>query len=141
MRALPPGSGTFTQTAQSTVPGGPDGQIYQYNAELANPFPEQAGTVYWLKIVALNSNSSGTAPVEWGWHNRDYTIPDPYAAAPGDSIVGTNDADESVNHYMDDAVTGDITYGPNAAGLNTLTETDMSPLDYGYGASFPEDGF
>jgi hypothetical protein len=136
---LAPGSGTFSQTAQPTVPGGPDGQIYQYNAELANPFPEQAGQTYWLKIVALNS--PGTVPVQWGWHNRDYTIPDPYAAPPGDTNLGTNDLGQPVFHYLDDAVTGDVTYAPNAAGLNTLTETNMSPLYYGYGPAFPEDGF
>ena len=52
-------------------------------------------------------------PVQWGWHNRDYTIPDPYAAPPGDMIIGTNDTGQPVFHYLDDAVTGDVTYIPS----------------------------
>jgi hypothetical protein len=123
--ALAPGSGTFTETPDPSLPG-PDGQLYEYNAELRNPFPEQAGTVYWLKIVALTGPAQ--QGLQWGWHNRDYTIPDPYAAAPGDTNLGINDIGQPVYHYMDDAVTGDITY------LNvpppTLIETNISPLDY-----------
>jgi hypothetical protein len=124
--ALAPQSGTFTQTAVPSVPG-PDGTLYQYNAELANPFPEQAGTTYWLKIVALTGPNN---PVQWGWHNRDYTIPDPYAAAPGDSILGVNDINQPVYHYMDDAVTGNVTYIPGVPPPQDLIETNMSPLTY-----------
>ena len=108
--ALAPASGTFTETPESTVSGGPDGRIYQYNAELTNPFPEQAGTTYWLKIVAL-IGFPGTVPVQWGWHNRDYTITDPFAAPPGDVNLGT--LSKPVCHYQDDAVTGNVTYIPN----------------------------
>jgi hypothetical protein len=126
--ALTPKSGTFTQTAVPSVPGGPDGQLYQYNAELSVPFPEVAGDTYWLKIVAL---TTPTEPIQWGWHNRDYTIPDPYAAPPGDSIIGTNAAGQPIYHYMDDAVTGNVQYIPGASPANGgLIETDMSPLDY-----------
>jgi hypothetical protein len=126
---LLPASGMFSETAVPSVPG-PDGTLYQYNAELANPFPEQAGTTYWLKIVALNSNLPGTVPVQWGWHNRDYTIPDPYAAPPGDVIEGTNDNGQPVYHYLDDAVTGDVTYLPAVPPPQSLIETNMSPLFY-----------
>jgi len=126
--ALTPASGTFTETPEPSVPGGPDGQLYKYNAELANPFPEQAGTTYWLKIVALDT--PGTTPVQWGWHNRDYTIPDPYAAPPGDSILGVNDLNQPVFHYLDDAVTGDVTYIPGVPPPQDLIETNMSPLLY-----------
>jgi hypothetical protein len=124
--ALAPASGTFTETPQPTVPGGPDGQIYQYNAELVNPFPEQAGTTYWLKIVALDT--PGTVPAQWGWHNRDYTIPDPFAAPPGDVNLGT--ASNPVWHYEDDAVTGNVSYIPNIPPPQGLIETNMSPLFY-----------
>jgi hypothetical protein len=136
--ALTPASGTFTETAQASVPG-PEGPIYQYNAELANPFPEQAGTTYWLKIVALASPNQNLV---WGWHNRDYTVPDPYAAPPGDSVLGTNDIGQPVFHYLDDAVSGSVAYLPNGAPPNNLIETNIAPLDYssnsaidGFGAS------
>jgi hypothetical protein len=126
--ALSSASGTFTSTPQASVPG-PDGPIYQYNAELATPFPEVAGTTYWLKIVALTGPNSD---IEWGWHNRDYTIADPYAAPPGDSLLGTNSVGQPVYHYADDAVSGNITYVPGAASgaPPVLTETDFTPLLY-----------
>ena len=126
--SLTPGAGTFTETPEPSVAGGPDGQLYEYNAELANPFPEQAGTTYWLKIVALTTPAQ--QGLQWGWHNRDYTIADPYAAAPGDLNIGPNDIGQPVYHYMDDAVTGDVTYLPNAVGAKDLIETNMSPLLY-----------
>jgi hypothetical protein len=133
--ALAPASGTFTETPVSALPG-PDGPLYEYNAELANPFPEQAGTTYWLKIVALTAPNQ---PTQWGWHNRDYTIPDPYAAAPGDSIIGTNDVGQPVNHYLDDAVTGNVTYIPGIPPPQSLIETNMTPLFYSNNAAI--DGF
>jgi hypothetical protein len=125
--ALAPASGTFTETPEPSLPG-PDGQLYKYNAELTNPFPEQANQTYWLKIVALDT--PGAAPIQWGWHNRDYTIPDPYAAPPGDSLVGTNVAGQPVYHYLDDAVTGNVTYIPGVPPPQNLIETNMSPLLY-----------
>jgi hypothetical protein len=125
---LTPTSGTFSQTVVPSVGGGPDGPLYEYNAELANPFPEQAGKIYWLKIVALDT--PGSVPVQWGWHNRDYTIPDPYAAPPGDSVLGTNDIGQPVYHYLDDAVTGNVNYLPGAPPPQNLFETNMSPLSY-----------
>jgi hypothetical protein len=130
-------SGTFSQTMVPSVGGGPDGPLYEYNAELANPFPEQAGTTYWLKIVALDT--PGSVPVQWGWHNRDYTIPDPFAAPPGDVIEGTNDIGQPVYHYLDDAVTGNVTYIPGAPPPQGLIETDMTPLFYSNVSSI--DGF
>lgn len=133
--ALSPGSGTFTETPVPSLPG-PDGQLYQYNAELKVPFPEQAGVTYWLKIVALTGIGD---PTQWGWHNRDYTIPDPYAAAPGDSIVGNNILGQPAFHYLDDAVTGSVQYLPAAPPPQNLIETNMSPLDYSTNPSI--DGF
>jgi len=127
--------GGFTQTAVPSVPG-PDGPLYQYDAELTNPFPEQAGQVYWLKIVALTDPN---LPLQWGWHNRDYTIPDPYAAPPGDTLLGTNDIGQPVYHYVDDAVTGDVTFIPRLPPPQDLIETNMSPLLYSTNPSI--DGF
>jgi hypothetical protein len=123
--ALAPLSGTFTQTPEPAIVG-PDGPLYEYNAELKNPFPEVAGTTYWLKIVALTTPND---PVQWGWHNRDYTIPDPFAAPPGDALVGVNAANQPVYHYLDDAVSGNVTYIPGASA-NGLIETDFAPLSY-----------
>ncbi len=123
---LAPLSGTFTQTPEPSVPG-PDGPLYEYNAELKNPFPELAGTTYWLKIVALTTPSD---PIQWGWHNRDYTIPDPFAAPPGDVIEGVNAINQPVFHYLDDAVSGNVTYIPNATGPSGLIENGFVPLSY-----------
>jgi hypothetical protein len=121
--ALAPQSGTFAQQAVGSYLPGPDGQLYQYNAELATPFPEQAGTIYWLEIVALDPNGSNI-PI-WGWHNRDYTITDPYAApqTPGETNLGT--ASNPVWHFQDDAVQGGFSYtgGVPQQGL-------FNPLDY-----------
>ncbi len=60
--------GTFHQHRYRPPPSAPE-QLFQYNAELAVPFAEQANTVYWLKIVALTDNPN----LQWGWHDRDYT--------------------------------------------------------------------
>jgi hypothetical protein len=124
--ALAPGSGTFTETLEPSVPG-PDGPLYEYNAELKNPFPEQAGTTYWLKIVALTNPN---LPIQWGWHNRDYTIPNPYAAPPGDSLLGVNDIGQPVYHYLDDAVSGTVNYIPGVPPSQGLIESGMRPLLY-----------
>jgi hypothetical protein len=120
---LTPASGMFTETAVPAL-AGPDGPLYEYNAELATPFPEIAGTIYWLKIVALTSPNDG---IQWGWHNRDYTITDPLAAAviPGEQNLGN--AALPVWHFQDDAVTGSLSYLPSQ---NFLQETNISPLSY-----------
>src|SRR4051812_44450519 len=44
---LSPGSGTFDE---KLINANAPEHLYQYNAELAVPFQEQADTVYWLKI-------------------------------------------------------------------------------------------
>ncbi len=132
--ALAPGSGTFTETPQPALPG-PDGPLYEYNAELRNPFPEVAGKIYWLKIVALTGPND---PTQWGWHNRDYTIPNLLAAPPGDSNLGVNDINQPVFHYLDDAVTGNVTYIPGVTPPG-LIENNMSPLLYSLNPAI--DGF
>ena len=57
---LTPASGTFTETPTGVQDINGD-FIYKYNAELANPFAEQANVVYWLKIAAV-VNVSGRHP-------------------------------------------------------------------------------
>jgi len=114
---LAPGSGTFTET----LIRGPDPvlgeSLYQYNAELHSPFQEKRDTVYWLKIVAM-VNQATDGPIQWGWHNRDWTLLDPLASSapavtPGEALVGfvpvpagTDPA--PVFHFQDDAVQGTI---------------------------------
>jgi hypothetical protein len=121
--ALTPQSGTFTETPVASLPG-PDGQLYQYNAELTNPFPEQADTVYWLKIVALTTPSQ--QGLQWGWHNRDYTIPDPYAAPVLPGEVNLGPASNPIWHFQDDAVSGLINYVPGSVPQ----EGNFAPLSY-----------
>jgi len=126
--ALAPASGTFTE---SLVNGNVPEHLYQYNAELAVPFQEQANTVYWLKIVALEDPSTQSL-VKWGWHNRDWGIPDTLASpvpVPGENNLGT--AANPVWHFQDDAVSGQIDYGVNTAGVFGInSETQMLPLNY-----------
>ncbi|HEY1923038.1 MAG TPA: hypothetical protein VGG44_09850 [Tepidisphaeraceae bacterium] len=108
-------SGTFTESAPIPDPGSPDGPLYEYNGELnwnQIRFPDAVyPNVEWLSIVALAPNIPGsTIPqFQWGWHDRDYGIFDPYAA-PSDTTAG-----QSGYHFMDDAVSGTYT-GPGGVG-------------------------
>ena len=117
---LSPGSGTFTET--SIHPGGSPmyEELFEYNAELACPFEQKPNTVYWIKIAAMvdieDFDGSGQVDLEdvamaplWGWHNRDYTQPNPLAATepdvkPGEKIVGSLTDGTAVWHFQDDAV-------------------------------------
>ena len=123
---IAPGSGTFTEAPVMTPPPppgvgpGPE-SLFQYNAELnlGKAFFEHADTVYWLKIVAL-VDPQRDGPIAWGWHDRDWSIPDPLASmppavVPGEGIVGTVGpipplaGTLPVWHFQDDAVTGPLT--------------------------------
>ena len=95
---LTPGSGTFIEKPLGTPVGPglipPPEALFEYNAELnlGKEFPEQHDTVYWLKIVAL-VDLQRDGPLQWGWHDRDWSIPDPYASKPpavipGEGIIG-----------------------------------------------------
>ncbi|HVU90035.1 MAG TPA: hypothetical protein VHD36_22070 [Pirellulales bacterium] len=109
---LAPGSGTFTETPLPN-PGSPDGgTLYQYNAELQVPFAEKADTVYWLKIVAI-VNPATDGQIAWGWHDRDWTVPNVLASTapavvPGEHVAGVVPPGLTVNHFQDDAVAGTI---------------------------------
>ena len=132
--ALSPGSGTYTEKLIfSAPPGGED--IYEYNAELHldKPFPQDPETVYWIKIAALldvtDLDGDGTVSAvdlsilaangpQWGWHNRDYTVPDPFALAVTPPIF-PGERDEAAElglpyptkvwHFQDDAVSNAAT--------------------------------
>lgn len=131
---LAPMSGTFTET----LIRGPDpllGEaLYEYNAELHCPFPEQRDTVYWLKIVAL-VDPQRDGPLEWGWHNRDYTIPDPFASTsplvvPGEHLDGTLPDGTPIYHFQDDAVSGSIVLNVLEDCLVPLQQTGFVPKNY-----------
>ena len=111
---LQPMEGTFTERL---VPGSnPNEPVYEYNAELCCPFDQEANKVYWLKIVALvDEPLDDQNRLQWGWHNRDYTIQDPFASTlvnPGENIQGVLNAGTSLEtpiwHFQDDAVSGDV---------------------------------
>ncbi|HUJ71498.1 MAG TPA: hypothetical protein VLZ30_04600 [Verrucomicrobiae bacterium] len=124
--ALAPGSGTFVETPVPIGPGpaNPDGNLYQYNAELAIPVPEMSNQVAWIKIVALTTDPQ----LMWGWHDRDYSIHDLLASTPPAVAPGESNIDSSgppVWHFQDDAVTGAITI----QGTNVL-QTGYTPTFY-----------
>jgi hypothetical protein len=127
---LSPQSGTFTEKMIS--PGGPplNETLYEYNAELSIPFPQQKDTVHWLKIVALVDHNPSINPLlpnapvtRWGWHNRDYTQQDPNASpavVPGEQNQGN--AANPIWHFQDDAVTGEVNVNTfiNTAGVQQV---------------------
>jgi hypothetical protein len=96
--------------------------LYEYNAELhldkwfnEKVAAPETNNVYWLKIVALVDEFE-EGHIEWGWHNRDWSIPNDLAAKPSDTPDG---AERNLTlgepgelpplwHFEDDAVTGNI---------------------------------
>ena len=148
---LAPGSGTFTEKLVPTplMPGmAPREALYEYNAELHldKIFPELPDTVYWLKIVAL-VDAQQDGPIQWGWHNRDWSIPNPFASTPpavvpGEGIVGTvtdpaKGFTSPVWHFQDDAVSGSINVFPTAASnMPSIEQFGYTPERY----IFPWDG-
>jgi hypothetical protein len=139
---LAPGSGTYTE--QLVSPGGAplNEQLYKYNAELRLPFPEQANTVYWLKIAAL-IDAPTDGQIQWGWHDRDYTISDPLAAGP--PLVNPGERNEApagnpfpVWHFQDDAVNGNlVTLIDPATGNVTVDQSNYAPQNYIAGVDGP----
>jgi len=145
--ALSPGSGTFTETFVSAGGAPLNEGLFEYNAELALPFQQQADTVYWLKIVALvDPNQDGA--IRWGWHNRDYTQQNLTASpvvSPGETQIGVSPGGSSpVWHFQDDAIQGTIafidlnsTVGPNGIGFQQLLPTFI-PQNYVDNADGPQ---
>ena len=142
----PPPAGTFTEKPIPTPGGAPEG-LYEYNAELnfQKWFPEQAASpgtnnVYWLKIVALVDEQE-VGHLQWGWHNRDWSIPDTLAAKPGDTPDGAERnlsielgiPGPPVWHFEDDAVLGGITVSPNPTMppfMPDVTQNGFAPQHY-----------
>ena len=148
--ALAPGSGTFTEK----LIRGPDPilneSLYEYNAELHLnlDFPEKKDTVYWLKIVAMvdalpgfpfdpyNPQNSSAPVTQWGWYNRDYTVPNPLASpavVPGEQIVGQVGVNTPVWHFQDDSVAGDVRILPTTPGgylTPFIDQQNMLPQKY-----------
>jgi hypothetical protein len=137
---LAPGSGTFTERLLLDLPV-PGEDIYEYNAELhlGKEFFQKPETVYWLKIAALvdvNPNST-TPPVEWGWHNRDYTVIDPLAAAVTPPIA-PGERDERIElgiayptpvwHFQDDSVSAQTRITVDA----TMPNMPVNVQQFGY---------
>lgn len=110
---LTPASGTYSEKLVNVAPGD---DLYVYNAELANPFPEQANSIYWMSIVALTSDPQ----LGWGWHNRDYQITNGLFApvVPGETNIGN--AAFPVMHFQDDAVVGGILNSVHQPGFGSL---------------------
>jgi hypothetical protein len=132
--ALSPSSGTFTvmpipPNGGGVAPAGQPGDsgLYEYNAELnweAKTFPDAyyssttGDTVEWLSIVALVPAQPN---LQWGWHDRDYGIADPYAAPVFET---TNQP----YHGGDDAVSGSFSFVSGSGG--GVTSDNYSPQNY-----------
>lgn len=137
---LAPASGTFTETPVATPPNAPE-PLFKYNAELRSPFQQRPDTVYWMKIVALVDPQTD-GPIQWGWHNRDYTVFDPLASAPplvvpGEHVQGILPLNQPIWHFQDDAVSGVLPLLTiDSAGLITMQQSGFTPQHY----VFPTDG-
>jgi hypothetical protein len=128
---------------------GPLEALYEYNGELnlGKEFPEHPDTVYWLKIVAL-VDPLRDGNVQWGWHDRDWSILDPLASSPpavvpGEGVIGTiTDPAKAftspVWHFQDDAVSGTILVFPDPTMPNmpSIQQSGYTPHNY----IFPWDG-
>lgn len=139
---LTPASGTFTETFLS--PGGPPlgEHLYEYNAELKIPFPQQKDTVHWLKIVALVDHAPTITPgpnaplPAWGWHNRDYTVQNPSLFVSGVPVPGENNQGNAalfpIWHFQDDAVSGsvDVNTFIDAFGVQQIGSVNQSLLTF-----------
>ncbi|MEX0678352.1 MAG: PEP-CTERM sorting domain-containing protein [Pirellulales bacterium] len=135
---LAPGSGTFAEAAIPTASGAA-GQLYHYNAQLEIPFLQIPDDVYWLKIVAIvDPDDDGN--LQWGWHNRDYTIEDILTSTipvPGEHAVA-NDIDVTMWHFQDNAVSGGITVIPvPQTHLAAVIQNGFNPQHYVNGADGP----
>jgi hypothetical protein len=148
--------------------------LYEYEAILQNPFPQDPNTVYWLKIVALYDIGPEIQSLldciagagydlcsflnlprqtqlgicdevilpRWGWHNRDYTIMDPYASKASDLATGPGEhlagyvfdpdlGDIEVWHFQDDAVSGHVFIDPFNPQFPEYPESpDVRQQDY-----------
>jgi len=143
------GSGTFTEKLVQSFPA-PNEDIYEYNAELhlGKEFFQQPDTVYWLKIAALVDVdlNDPVPPVQWGWHNRDYTVMSAQGAAvtppvaPGERDerieLGLLNYPTPVWHFQDDSVSANTRIGFDASMPSMPTFVQQS----NYVPQFYKDG-
>ena len=147
---LTPKSGTFTE---APVPGAPG--LFIYNAELKVPYsepitspPNPAGdNVTWLKIVALANPNQPSSAFAWGWHDRDWSIPDPLAstpgtiipATPGERIEGLLPSGAPVWNFQDDAVSGAVAITTDSTGTTPVSvlQSGYTPQNYVEGVDGP----
>ena len=107
-------------------PGNRANMLFQYDATFTNPINLQANTIFWITIHANNFGPRELG-INWGWHTRDYTIPDSLAA--GDTLVGAVGG-LPVNHFGASAQSQPF----NSAGL---AQGPPSPLNYAAGTDGP----
>ncbi len=147
-----PPPGKFTEKFVPTPVGPglipPREALFEYNAELnlGKWFNELAASpaiiddVYWLKIVAL-VDPQQDGPIEWGWHNRDWSIKNPLAAKPGDTPDGAERPIgfvgppggfvQPVWHFEDDAVQGPVNVTPGMSPIMpNVQQTAFIPQNY-----------
>jgi hypothetical protein len=83
-----PGFSNFGTPLYSSIPvndpGSPEGQLTEYSGTLEFGWQFQANTIYWITIYSYADASE--QGLSWGWHTRDYTIPN--TLAPGDALAG-----------------------------------------------------
>jgi hypothetical protein len=132
---LAPASGTFTEAPIRAPDPLLSEALFEYNAELMLPFHQNKDTVYWLKIVALTEPAQQQPPVLWGWHNRDYTVMDPFASVapavvPGEYLDGTLPSGEPIWHFQDDAVSGLMTAIVIDPKTVTIDQSRYAPENY-----------
>jgi hypothetical protein len=156
----PPPPGSFTEKPVPTPAGPvpPPEPLFEYNAELnlgkwfdQDPAAPRTNNVYWLKIVALVDADGTVPPLQWGWHNRDWSIPNTLAAKPGDTpdgaerIIGAVPIGPGVAapvwHFEDDAVQGPIfvfpEVMPNMPGI--VEQPGFLPQNYMFRVDGPEE--
>ena len=89
-------------------------------------------------------------PIQWGWHNRDWSIPDPFASTPASGVIPGEGPVGVVGpipplggqlpvwHFQDDAVTGHVTVtgDPTGANMPLVVQDGWAPTHY----TFPLDG-
>ena len=139
------GEGTFTEKIVGDI--SVDGPIFEYNAELhlGKSFHQKPNTVYWLKIVALDEIPNANIPLDqrlqWGWHNRDYTVRDPLASTPADGVIPGEHPEGPLPvpggvipiwHFQDDAVSGAIGIQiiPTMPTMPMIVQTGFEPQRY-----------
>src|SRR5436853_7597043 len=93
-------------------------------------------------------NQSTDGPIQWGWHNRDYTAPDPLASSapalvPGEHLDGFVGGSAGLDpapvfHFQDDAVQGTIISQFITQCSGTTDQSGFEPTHYIPGLDGPD---